>query len=92
MELLRKSKKLFFGSLAGSFVGFFVPFTPWGFGGRTYTLEELAYQYPEHEKTKQEKNWSFEWVHPTGFVLRRSFHNEERPAVRRAVYRTIVNE
>jgi hypothetical protein len=93
MELLRKSKNLLYGSLAGSFISFLGPVTPLGFNGPTYTLEELAYQASENESPPKGESWSFQWVHPTGFVLRKSSHNErfQSPQIRHAVYRSVVD-
>jgi hypothetical protein len=91
MELLRKSKKLLLGGLAGSFITLSGPVSPIGFNEESYTLEDLAYQSDWNRSRTTQSHWDFQWMYPKGFVLQRDRGSTSsyNPTIRKAVFRML---
>jgi len=90
MELLRKSKKILFGGLAGSFITLSGPVSPIGFNQETYTIEELSYQSDWNQSQNKNLLWDFQWTPQHGFILQRSTpEKQQSTAIRKAVFRML---
>ena len=90
MELLRKSKKILLGSLAGGFITLSGPVSPIGFNQETYTLEELAYQSEWQQPKNNQATWNFQWISQKGFILQRGYQNKHAAQpIRKAVFRML---
>lgn len=91
MELLRRSKKLLIGGLAGSFITLLGPVSPIDFNEQSYTLEELAYQSDWKKNCTTQSHWNFQWTYPKGFVLQQGHGStvKHNPAIRKAVFRIL---
>lgn len=93
MELLRRSKKILFGGLAGSFITLSGPVSPIGFNQETYTLEDLSFQSDWKQQETKGMMWNFQWIPDHGFVLQRSdSHNKRQNTdISKAVFRMLKN-